>query len=419
MSIASPLYGVDVHAEYQRGFDFKRAASQGYKFAIHKTSQGKGRRWVPDGFEEFFHRSAEHMPVSGFYEFLDGTASGEAQAHSFLNTIGRVGGARGRLIAVDFEGYGDLSPTNKHLEDFVRVVKRNTNNHAVIIYSSVSFWNSGNPSGPFEHYGADAAWEARYPDNFKHRMPKLYYQAVRRWYGWHEGFGGVRPMMWQFTSGGKVAGQFVDVNAFRGETGDLLALTTRSAREPTNGVTSGLPDYIRKPLAYLEDCVGGKYTPWTPSDGKFGDGPPAWAANSDAPPYLRIKDRGSFCAGTANLAARVNGLRIFADTTWWYGGVPWWANRLIDRKRVAQRFTLDRTYPPGTLFIRRFTGNALADQGHLSIMGRHGKLLQADFFPDEKNGINENRTLRETHSLLQHFDGGGFEYFVRPEDWLR
>ncbi len=227
MSISNPIFGCDLHATYQRGFDFARAAKQGYKFAIHKTSQGLG--YVPSGFVDFFRRSENNLPVSGFYHFLDSTSSGTAQAHHFLETIARVGGAQGRLLAVDFEAYGDLSASNQHLEDFIREVKASTNNHAIILYSSVNFWNSGTPSGTLSRYGADATWEARYPDMFKHRTPKLYYQAMRRWYGWNVGFGGVRPLLWQFTSTGLVGGQYVDVNACRGSMDDLMKLTTRSA----------------------------------------------------------------------------------------------------------------------------------------------------------------------------------------------
>ena len=56
--------------------------------------------------------------------------------------------------------------------------------------------------------------------------------------------------------------------------------------------------------------------------------------------------------------------------------------------------------------------------GYVTIEGRHGKLLQADFFPGP-NGINELRTHRETDSLLRKYDGEGWEYVVAPESWLK
>jgi hypothetical protein len=68
--------------------------------------------------------------------------------------------------------------------------------------------------------------------------------------------------------------------------------------------------------------------------------------------------------------------------------------------------------------LRRHTGSALVNQGHVAIEGRHGKLLQADFFPGP-NGINELRTHRETDSLLRKYDGEGWEYVVAPESWLK
>ncbi len=74
----------------------------------------------------------------------------------------------------------------------------------------------------------DATWEPREPDMHKHRMPNVYYQAVRHWYGWNVGFGDVRPLLWQFTSTGLVGGQYVDCNVCRGSMDDLMKLTTRS-----------------------------------------------------------------------------------------------------------------------------------------------------------------------------------------------
>jgi hypothetical protein len=75
----------------------------------------------------------------------------------------------------------------------------------------------------------------------------------------------------------------------------------------------------------------------------------------------------------------------------------------------------DRDYPPGTLFIRRYTGPALTQQGHVAIMGRHGRLLQSDV----PRGINEDRTLAETQAFLTGGEGGGFQWIVLPQHWLK
>jgi hypothetical protein len=63
-----------------------------------------------------------------------------------------------------------------------------------------------------------------------------------------------------------------------------------------------------------------------------------------------------------NLACRVNGINVATDSPeWWVGGVPWWGERMVQRG-VAKKFELDRDYPPGTMFLRRYTGPVLG--GH-------------------------------------------------------
>jgi N-acetylmuramoyl-L-alanine amidase len=116
------------------------------------------------------------------------------------------------------------------------------------------------------------------------------------------------------------------------------------------------------------------------------------------------------CASLPNLACRVNDVDIFADSAkWWAGGVPWWGERVLNKK-VARKFVLNRRYPPGTLFLRRYTGPALAKQGHVAILLRGRTLIQSDL----QLGINSSRTLESTHNSL-----GKFEYYILPEDWLK
>ena len=43
MSIAEPIFGVDVHPDYQEGFNFDTALARGYEFAFLKTSEGPYR----------------------------------------------------------------------------------------------------------------------------------------------------------------------------------------------------------------------------------------------------------------------------------------------------------------------------------------------------------------------------------------
>jgi hypothetical protein len=56
-----------------------------------------------------------------------------------------------------------------------------------------------------------------------------------------------------------------------------------------------------------------------------------------------------------NLACRVNGINVATDSS------EWWGERMI-QCGVAKKFELDRDYPPGTMFLRRYTGPVLG--GH-------------------------------------------------------
>lgn len=181
-------------------------------------------------------------------------------------------------------------------------------------------------------------------------------------------------------------------------------------REVTEASLS-TPEWVRRPLAFLEATRGGKYVIWTAAMGEFGDdGPPAWVSNAEAPAASAVKNRGGFCAALLNLACRVNDIDIFFDTKIsWAGGVKWWGERILNKK-IAKDFEPDRQYPPGTLFLRRYTGEALANQGHVAVLLRDRTLIQSDL----ALGINSSRTLQSTHATLSEF-----EYYVLPEDWLK
>jgi hypothetical protein len=177
-----------------------------------------------------------------------------------------------------------------------------------------------------------------------------------------------------------------------------------------NQATGGTPEWVRRPLAFLEATRGGKYVPWTAAMGEFGDGPPAWVSNAPPPAASAVKNRGGFCAGLLNLACRVNDIDIFFDTkTSWAGGVKWWGERILNKK-IAKDFELNRQYPPGTLFLRRYTGAGLTNQGHVAVLLRDRMLIQSDL----ALGINSSRTLDSTHASMSRF-----QYYVLPEDWLK
>jgi GH25 family lysozyme M1 (1,4-beta-N-acetylmuramidase) len=418
------VFLIDCHPEYQAGLDFKRVKAQGYVAAICKATQGTS--YVPSGLKAYVKRIEDAGLTLGFYHFLD-ASDGDRQAAHFVNAVRGLGGPAGKLLVVDFEQHPDPSKTatNRALDAFVAGVKKRTNDHAVICYSGYGFWTGGDSSGEAKDYGIDAPWDARYADMNRHDDLQAYWNKIKGWYWSQPRWGGMDPFAVQFTSAGLVAGMHVDVDVVP-HAPDLERLAGKGValeqvQEPKPhpaGGSDALAEFVQRPLAYLERCKGGPYTPWV--SGHFRDGVPAWCENSRAPNADRVARNGSFCAGILNLACRVNGLRIFQDSpNWWAGGVAWWGEHLA-KKGVLRKFVPGHEYPPGTLFIRFYTGPSLKDQGHVAVQGRRGELIQSDAFDGVPNpGINEKRTVMETHSLLQRFDGGGWQRVVMPEDWLK
>jgi GH25 family lysozyme M1 (1,4-beta-N-acetylmuramidase) len=230
MSKEEPIFGIDVHSEYQRGLNFERARAEEYEFCIVKAAEGPyrdGSEYIPSGFKEFFRRAEAEGFVMGVYAFLLSTPA-KAQADHFLRAIEAVGGPEDKILMVDFEEYqaphGYLTPGNDQLMTFIAEVKRRVGDHPVVLYSGRGFWNGGDSSGDFEQYGADVAWDAMYLDMTPHDRPRDYYADVKH-RGWGEPWGGVEPWFWQFTSAGNVAGLNIDVNAYRGTREQLFALT--------------------------------------------------------------------------------------------------------------------------------------------------------------------------------------------------
>ena len=236
MSEERPIFGIDVHPEYQRALNFERARAEGYEFCFIKATEGPyrdGSAYVPSGFKEFFRRAEAEGFVMGVYDFLLSTP-GKPQADHFLRTIEAVGGPEDKILMVDFEAYGSspaLTPGNDQLKGFIAEVKRRVGDHPIVVYSGRGFWNGGDASGNFAQYGADVAWDAYYlhmdpvhPKQF-YGHSKEYFQNAGLPWGWGKPWGGVEPWFWQFTSAGGVAGMNIDVNAFRGAREQLRALT--------------------------------------------------------------------------------------------------------------------------------------------------------------------------------------------------
>lgn len=457
MSKEKPIFGIDVHPEYQRGLNFERARAEGYEFCVIKATEGPypdGDKYVPSGFKEFFRRAEAEGFVMGVYAFLLGTPA-RAQADHFLRTIEAVGGPDDKILMVDFEEYpaphGYLTPGNDQLMTFVAEIKRRVgDHHPVVLYSGRHFWNGGDSSGDFERYGADVAWDAMYLDMSPHGRPRDYYADVEH-RGWGEPWGGVEPWFWQFTSAGGVAGLNIDVNAYRGTREQLLALTgTKGAAQGGDGgderagdgrievgragngrgrtLSHGVVDgtMFAEGYKYVMQ-LNGRMNYWVWTNGPVPDGEGAYAVDKPLPPAEELRGQKIFCAGVPNLFRRAagksvptrgnksfdGGVAAYFYTSAFGGLGPGFFSGVDVPFHLPTAKKWARETGSGVLIGRCYRGSTLAGQGHVAILLPDGKVLQSFLFGTHgEPGLNDKYTIEESHS------GNFYEVMAHPGDWI-
>jgi GH25 family lysozyme M1 (1,4-beta-N-acetylmuramidase) len=459
MSKEQPLFGIDVHSEYQRGLNFERARAEGYEFCIIKAAEGPyrdGNTYVPTGFKEFFRLAEAEGFVMGVYDFLLSTPA-KAQADHFLRTIEAVGGPEDKILMVDFEAHPNpaLTPGNEQLKTFISEVKRRVGDHPIVVYSGRGFWNGGDSSGGFDQYGADVAWDAYYlhmdpvrPKQFYANSERYFQDAGISW-GWGKPWGGVEPWFWQFTSAGGVGGMNIDVNAYRGTSEQLLALTGVKERGGVAGDLGtrdgetrggGTRDGKRRVLTHgvidgTNFAEGYKYVMqlnnrmkyWVWSSGPVPDGEGAYAANKPLPPVEQLIGKRIFCAGPTNIIRRAarkiiptrgdalydGGIAAYFYTSAFGGLGPGFFSGVDVPFNLATAKKWARETGSGVLVGRSYRNNSLAGQGHVAILLPDGKVLQSfQFGADGEPGLNTDFTIEESHA------GGYYEIMVHPKDWI-
>jgi GH25 family lysozyme M1 (1,4-beta-N-acetylmuramidase) len=481
MSKEHPLFGIDVHPEYQRRLNFERARAEDYEFCMIKASEGPyrdGDRYVPSGFKQFFRRAEAEGFVMGVYHFLVSTSAKE-QAEHFLRTIESVGGPEDKILMVDFEDHPNraLTPGNEQLEGFISAVKHRVGDHPIVIYAGKGFWTGGHPSGDFDRYGADVAWDAYYlnmnpiyPRRFYSDSEHSFHRAGLPW-GWGRRWGEVEPWFWQFTSAGKVAGLNIDVNAYRGTREQLLRLTgfedrdeagdgrrehrghagrrddredhDRDDREEHGGGGDGhrrRGGTRKKVLSHgvvdgTNFARGFKYVMqvnnhmkyWVWSSGPVPDGEGAYASNRPLPPAHQLKGKRIFCAGVPNLFRRASGKCIPTRGNALYdGGVaayfytsafgglgPGFFTGVDVPFNLARAKKWARETRSGVLIGRSFRNNTLGGQGHVAILLPDGKVLQSF-----QMGPNGEPGLNTNYTIEQSHSGNFYQIMAHPEAWI-
>lgn len=222
--MADPIFGVDI-SHYQHGIALDQVAAEGFCFALCKLTQGA--TYVSPSWVAQRDGARAARLVLGAYHYIDGSdphaQAANAAAHLRDHTI---------PIALDAEdGAGDI--THIHA---VAAAFADAGLAVALTYLPHWYWvKIGRPNLT----GLAPLWASRYPSTAQDYAWNAY-QGVTDDY-W-DGYGGLDVALLQFTASARVAGQLVDVSAFRGDADALAALlaapvTPRPipAIKPTNG----------------------------------------------------------------------------------------------------------------------------------------------------------------------------------------
>lgn len=207
------VFGYDI-SHHQGPFDHDIARSEGMRFAYMKCTEGanfKDDRWPQNR-----DRALAAGTRVAAYHFLRSDHDVEAQADNILDHIGN----RKCPIVIDCEKRVDPSegisshPSLKHVKQFKEAC-RSRGMYVSLLYLPRWYWQERGQPGigrlpPVINsaYGSEPLGgpEQVYPgDNADAWIP----------------YGGQTPVMWQFSRKAMVAGQRIDVNAYRGPESDL------------------------------------------------------------------------------------------------------------------------------------------------------------------------------------------------------
>ncbi len=428
-------FGVDVHSEYQSGFDFDRAYDVGMRFAFIKASEGVG--FVPLGtvaFAKAAEAAAKSRAIVGFYHFLN-DMPGTEQARFFLRTLDRLGdGPNGNLLAVDYEPNGAHTAGDSQLRGFIAELRRHRVMKPIVVYSGSSFWNGdapgSTPSPCLDTFGSNLVrWDARYPDMDHHDRPREYHDRMRDWYLGQRGWGCQPAKFWQFTSAGLVAGDYVDVNAFYGDVSDLQRIAGMSgsdvdgrppAPEPAPDPDDPKPaDPLKRDvedaIAFGMAMLGAPYgMGWRA--GTWPDLSPLYAriTSHDPPSWYRVRE--CVCSGFINVL-RFEVCDLPAVGRRQGDAFPGGTAAIGRHLAFAEG---SRPYPPventprGWLVWSPFLGDPLALQGHVGIALGNGLVLEA-----RVPRLSANRTENEGSTALVRGGGRPYTRIIPPSLWLR
>lgn len=209
------IYGIDV-SNHQREFNFAAAKAEGYDFATHKVTESNNYKdpYWPRARAEM----AKHFPGRfGGYHFWRRSASADSQAALLESHIGD----KSIPIQLDFEDTDARGVTRVELDAIINAIQ-SRGMRIFINYIPRWYWQ-GN-MGSADLNTGHPLWASNYGTNGVDYGSTLYSrQGADNAPGWAD-YGNAKVAILQFGEHGRVAGQQIDVNAYRGTPAQLDAL---------------------------------------------------------------------------------------------------------------------------------------------------------------------------------------------------
>lgn len=201
------LYGIDV-ASYQAGLNLAEVKAETFDFIIAKATQGSG--YVDPSWTSFRDGAEANdlILVAYHYVTLDPAA---AQADNLVGALGDTS----IPVMLDFEaGSGDL-------DNFWAVADAVTAAGARVALSYIPRWYWQQIGSP-DLTGVPGLVASEFVDGTGYASALYPGDDAASW----AGYGGVEPVILQFTDAAEVAGQTVDADAYIGTADELQQLLT-------------------------------------------------------------------------------------------------------------------------------------------------------------------------------------------------
>ncbi|WP_018024373.1 peptidoglycan DD-metalloendopeptidase family protein [Corynebacterium ulceribovis] len=249
--LAGTIFGIDI-SEHQRNFPLSKAKAEGMEFVILRLCDGTH---VDSLFKSHLADAEHNGLLVATYWYLRAPSEGTTISQQVDVIDRQMGGRRDLGVWIDVESVsrsgakllsgGDVWSAKRELE--------RRGYHVPGIYSGAWYWEhmrGGEPSMS----GLGHLWCSNYGRNAT-GQPRNIYEADggANHRGWSYPLGDRKPDLLQFGSNGLVAGQAVDVNAFKGARSELAKIfhpktKAPSGASPKKGLALGMDTRIQSQI---------------------------------------------------------------------------------------------------------------------------------------------------------------------------